>query len=494
MSEKQPIEIDPGSVDVDLSDVKRKSITGVVALISRTFLIYLVSIWATFILTVLLSPADYGTFFLVSAVVNFLNYFSDVGLAAALIQKKDKLTDGDLSSTFTVQQLLVGSIVVGIFLASPWIKSHYQLDQAGVNLLWALTISLFMSSLKTIPTVLLEKDLKFDKLVIPQILESLTYNLVAVYLAYKGMGVSSFTYAVLLRGLVGLVAIYVIKPWRLKIGLNIESIKHLLSFGLPYQLNTFLAMIKDDGMTVYLGSAIGQAGLGYIGWANKWVGLPLRFFLDNVNKVAFPAYSKVQGNIEKLRSGTEKTLYFMAVVTFPVFVSMGTSAGPMIDIIPRYEKWTPALIPLYLYLINGAWASISTPLTNLLNAIGKIRFTFWLMVMWTVLTWALMPFMASRFGFVGVAYSAAIIAFTSIVPMVLVKRAINISYTKSLRTPVVASIVMIVFMLLTQHWMRNIFLVLGLNTVGMGIYALTVFILDRELLVSEFKFITAKTK
>lgn len=492
MSEKQSVEIDPGSIDVDLSDVKRKSITGVLALVSRTFLIYLVSIWATFILTVLLSPSDYGTFFLVSAVVNFLNYFSDVGLAAALIQKKDNLTQKDLVSTFTVQQLLVGLIVLGVFAASGWIKNHYQLDNSGIYLLLALAVSLLLSSLKTIPTVLLEKDLKFDKLVIPQILESLTYNLVAVFLAYKGLGISSFTYAVLLRGIVGLIAIYLIRPWKVRLGLDIDSIKHLLSFGLPYQLNTFLAMIKDDGMTVYLGSVIGQSGLGYIGWANKWVGLPLRFFLDNVNKVAFPAYAKVQGNIDKLRSGTEKTIYFMALVTFPVFVSMGTSAGPMIDIIPRYQKWTPALIPLYLYLINGAWASISTPLTNLLNAIGKIRVTFWLMVMWTTLTWILMPFLAHRYGFVGVAYSAAVIAFTSIVPMIMVKREINVSYTKSLKSPIIASIVMAAFMLFTQRLMDSFVLVLVMNALAMGIYAVCVFILDREMLVSEFKFITSK--
>jgi len=49
---------------------------------------------ATFILTVLISPDIFGVFYVVSAVIrHFLGYFSDVGLAAALIQKKEELTE-----------------------------------------------------------------------------------------------------------------------------------------------------------------------------------------------------------------------------------------------------------------------------------------------------------------------------------------------------------------------------------------------------------------
>ncbi|EKD79713.1 MAG: polysaccharide biosynthesis protein, partial [uncultured bacterium] len=199
MSETQPIELDAGTPEIDLSQVKRRSLTGVIALTSRTFIIQLISFAATFLLTVFLTPADYGTFFLVSAVVNFLTYFSDIGLAAALIQKKDQLTREDLVTTFTIQQLLVILLLIILFIASPWIKISYGLSSAAIYLLWALAISFLMSSLKTIPSVLLERDLKFNKLIIPQILENLVFNLSAVYFAWKGWGINTFTIAVLAR-------------------------------------------------------------------------------------------------------------------------------------------------------------------------------------------------------------------------------------------------------------------------------------------------------
>ena len=73
---------------IESQEVKRRSVSGVLALISRTFIIQIISFVATLSLTIFLDPNTYGIFYLVSSVVNFLAYFSDVGLAAALIQKK----------------------------------------------------------------------------------------------------------------------------------------------------------------------------------------------------------------------------------------------------------------------------------------------------------------------------------------------------------------------------------------------------------------------
>src|SRR5207248_1159277 len=125
-------------------------------------------------------------FIIVSSVINFLQYFSDIGLAAALVQKKDELTDEELKTTFTVQQSLVLTAVVIVFATTPIIRSWQKLDDASVFLLWALALSFFLSSLKTIPSVLLERRLDFGKLVIPQITETLLFNLVVVFLAWKG--------------------------------------------------------------------------------------------------------------------------------------------------------------------------------------------------------------------------------------------------------------------------------------------------------------------
>lgn len=478
MSESQPIELDAGTPEIDLAEVKKRSITGILALTSRTFVIQIISFIATLLLTILLAPEIYGIFFLVSSVVNFLTYFSDVGLAAALIQKKSKLTRQDLVTTFTIQQVLVITLLIILFSATPYIRNFYGMNSAGIYLMWAFGISLFLSSLKTIPSVLLEREIQFNKLIIPQIAETLVFNFVAVYFAWKGFGITAFTLAVLLRGITGLILMYIVSPWLPGIGVNRKSLSHLLKFGLPYQANTLLAVIKDDGMTIILGKIIGTTGLGYIGWASKWANMPLRIFMDNITKVAFPAFARLQDDKQKLGKAVEKSIFFLGLAIFPILIAMGLLAHPLVNLIPRYQKWLPALIPLYLYLFNAAWASVSTPLTNALNAIGKIKTTFKLMIMWTVLTWALMPALAIKFGFVGVSLAAAIIAVSSVIVIIVIKKHVPFSIIKALKTPMIASAVLALYLSLSTQFITNYLSISLISTGGIIIYAVSVILIE----------------
>src|SRR3990167_5416463 len=171
---------------VDIALVTQKSIRGIFALVYRTFFIQVLGFVANFLLTIYLSPSIFGIFFVVSAAIAFLSYFSDIGLAAALIQKKESITDEELRTTFTIQQILVVSIVILALFLSGFVKSFYRLDDQGILLFQALVVSFFLSSLKTIPSLILERNLRFEKLVIPQIVENLFFYVIAVVLAAKG--------------------------------------------------------------------------------------------------------------------------------------------------------------------------------------------------------------------------------------------------------------------------------------------------------------------
>ncbi len=433
--------LDPTS-EITLENVKKRAVRGVVILTGRTFLLSVLSLVATGFLTVFLEPDEFGVFWIVSAVVNFLAYFSDVGLAAALIQKKESITDKDLKTTFTVQQILVIALILVLFLASPVLSDVYNLSNEGKMLLYALGISFFLSSLKTIPSVLLERELDFGKLVIPQVLENLVYNISAVYFAWSGYGVLSFAYAVILRGVVGLVSMYALKPWIPGFAFSKKSLKKLLAYGVPYQANTLLATLKDDGMTAVLGGILGSSGLGLLGWAQKWGQAPLRFFMDHVIKVTFPAFSRMQDEKEHLQRSLERSIFFITFLVFPSLAGLLILAPVLIEVIPRYEKWQPALVALGIIGINTVFASVTTQLTNLLNAIGKIKTTFKLMVMWTTLSWIFIPVLAMRYGVNGAASGYALVSVSSIIAVIVVRRYVKFSFVKSFVKPMIATLVM----------------------------------------------------
>ncbi len=427
--------------ELDIALIKKKTLRGVVALTSRTLLMQIVAIFANFLLTILLTPSTYGIFFVVSAGISFLAYFSDIGLAAALIQKKEKLTDEDLTTTFTIQQLMVGTAVIIALIFSPQIATFYGLNTSGLWLLRALIISFLLSSLKTVPSILLERRLEFSKLVVPQIIETLMFYIIAVILAWRGFGIVSFTWAVMARSIIGLIAMYYISPWKIMLGFSMPVAKKLLRFGVPFQLNSFLALVKDDLLILYLGKALPFGEVGYIGWAKKWAEVPLRLIMDNVIRVTFPAYSRIQHSKVLLGTAIEKTLFGLAATIFPISCGLLFFIQPLITIIPRYSQWQPAVLSFYLFTITSVIASLSTPLTNALNAVGKIKTTLWLMIIWLIATWFLTVPAVYLFGFNGVSIALLIISSTLLLVVYLVKKIIIFSFLGSIVGPVASVIV-----------------------------------------------------
>lgn len=428
--------------EISLTAVKERSVKGIVVLTGRTFILQIISLVAQLFLFAYLGGYEFGVFAIVSAIVNFLVYFSDIGLAAALIQKKEKPTDTDLKTTFVVQQLLILCIVVVIFLLTPFFSSKYGLDSKGTYLLYALSISLFMSSLKSIPSVLLERRLEFVKLVFPQILEQVVYNVALVICAMRGLGVTSFTIAVLLRGVVGLVGIYLMEPWKPGFAFSLNTLKGLFKFGIPYQVNTFLATFKDDGMTLILGGILGPVGVGVLSFAQKIARLPLTFFMDTVTRVTFPAFARMQDQKNDLARSVTRSIFFICLLVFPTLMAEILLAPILIGLIPRYSHWQPAMIPLIFVGVNFMFAAATTQLTNLLNAIGKIKTTFYLMIMWTMLTWLFIPLLSIKFGVIGASLGYALVGASSIIAIYEAKKHVNFSITDSMLKPLIGTMLM----------------------------------------------------
>ncbi len=481
--------------EIDIAAVKKRSIRGVFALTSRTFVMQIITFAANLLLTIFLSPEIFGIYFVVTAIIAFLTYFSDIGLAAALIQKKEKISQEDLKTTFTIQQALVITLVIIALILSPYIAKFYNLDASSLLLFQALVVSFFLSSLKTIPSIILERSLRFERLVIPQIVETLFFNVIAVVLAIKGFGVASFTYAVLARGLSGLITIYLIAPWRISIGYSKASAKKLLSFGVPFQLNSLLALIKDDLLIVYLGKVLPIAQVGYLGFAQKWAFLPLRLIMDNVIRITFPSFSRLQDNKDYLRSALEKSIFAACFIIFPCLMGLVILSPYFIEVIPKYTKWEPALLALAFFSINAAFSSISTPLTNVLNAIGKIKITLYLMIFWTVLTWVLTPLAILKMGFNGVAVASAAISASVVIVVYFVKRYIPLNLLRIIALPLLSTVIMgIVLFLLSPFIANSILGVIFLIIIGAVLYFLSMLIFAKKQLASNLEMIKRNLK
>lgn len=474
--------------EINVEMVKTRAVRGVVILTGRTFFLQVIALIAQLFLFAYLGRYEFGVFAIISAIINFLVYFSDIGLGAALIQKKEAPTQTDLRTTFTVQQLLVLMLIAVVFIFSPLLATRYSLSTEGVNLLYALSLSLLFSSLKSIPSVLLERKLEFTKLVFPQILEQIVYYVVLVTLAMKGMGLGSFTFAVLTRGLTGLIAIYILQPWVPGIAFSINTLKSLFKFGVPYQINTFLATFKDDGITLVLGGILGPIGVGVLSFAQKLARIPLTFFMDTVTRVTFPAFARMQGSNEELERSVTRSIFFICFLVFPSLVGISLLAPILVMAVPRYNQWTTALIPIIFISTNFLFAAGTTQLTNLLNAIGKIKITFYLMVMWTILSWIFIPTLAVKFGIVGASIGYSLVGASSVIAIVIARKHVKFSLVNSMIKPLLGAMIMgVVLMAVKTSLSISVFSLGVLIIIGTISYFGIMFVLMGSSLIDDIK-------
>lgn len=476
--------------NLSINNIKFKAFKGVFTLTFRRLILKVIDTIGLIILARTLTQDVFGVFGIVSFVVfTFLSFFSDIGFGAALIQKKGTLTKDDIHTTFTIQQSLVTLLLIIAWFSSPSISNFYDLGSQGTWLIRILSLSLFITSFKTIPSILLERELRFEKLVIPEIIETIVYNALAVYMALAGFGVWSLVIAILARVVIGAITLNLLSPWKIGWAFSHASARSLLSFGVPYQLNSVLALIKDNITPTLIAYWYGPAAVGFVNLAQNIATRPMEI-INIVSRVMFPAYSRLQHDTERLKRWIEKSVSFMAYLYMPAITGLLITARPILEYLyaDKSAKWLPSLPTLLLFLAGAYPIIITTTYTNALYALGKPKVVLALMAIYTVLTWVIGVPLIYQYEFVGIAIAGLIITYLTI-PLVVwqMNKVVHVKTWDSLKKPLISSVIMgIVTYFANQVFTHSLSTLIFTIGVGMVTYVITILVLDGPKLKSEF--------
>ena len=458
--------------------IVKRSVRGIFTLISRTFFLNIISLFAFLVITSVLNASQVGIYTAVIAIQRVIAFFTDFGLGAALIQKKEELKQTDLATTFTIQAGITLAIFIVIFLSIDSISVFFKFNNSAKNLLLVLVFTIFISSFKTIPSILLERSINFGKLVFPQIIESLVFNGILVVLVLGGYGLDSFSFAFLISSLIGIPFYYLVSPWKIRIGIDKASLSYL-KFGIQFQAKNVLGTIKDDLLTSILPLFLSFTQIGYIGFAQRLAFYVFRYVVDSVTKVTFSAYSRAAHDLVFLKNAIEKSLFFVSASMFPILFGLIVIVPYLIKFYPNWNnKWEPAVFSVVFFCLNAAVSSLSGILVNVLDATGKVKITLRLMVIWTVLIWILTPILINIYGYNGVSIASFLVTTTIIYTIYLVKKIIEFKFLPSIIKPLASSLLMmiVVYILSTifaKGFLSLIFVILG----GGLVYIVSLFML-----------------
>lgn len=380
--------------------LQRKAKLGAIALAIRGVIMQFVVLGGDVYLRRRLDPFDFGLFAIVQFALAFFAFFGDAGLGGALIQKKDEPTQRELSSIWMLQVLLSLATVIVIWLTAPYIVRFWpDMKPEGVWVLRALSIDLLLTGMRSVPMLLLERQMEFRRLSVLDVILNLGFYATAVTLAGFGFGVMSLVWAVLTQGLLGLIGAFLARPWRPSLVLDRQLLKPIVNFGVTYQVKNLIGFSASAIAPIYGGRALGQAGLGFVNWAQSTAYFPLKL-VQIMSRVSFPLFSRLQDDRPAFARSLERSLQICALGTL-YFVGLGWALGPNLIHTLVTDKWMPAL-PLFYVYVSGISIGFLAPLVApALDAIGKPQIMARFSVGWTLATFAIVVFTTPRWGALG---------------------------------------------------------------------------------------------
>src|SRR4026208_2195732 len=109
---------------MDTKTIHKKLTKGFLSLTLRKAILDVVNFVTIYVILASVLPFSLlGIFVIASGILTFFSYFSDFGLAGAIIQKKE-ITEHDLKTTFLIQEVIAGLITIFVWFFAPVLASY----------------------------------------------------------------------------------------------------------------------------------------------------------------------------------------------------------------------------------------------------------------------------------------------------------------------------------------------------------------------------------
>ncbi len=341
----------------------QRSITAASWGIAGSALRVVLQMGAQIVLARILGPEEYGVFAVGVLVVTLALFFSDIGIAYGLIQRRE-LDDRDIRFVFTWQFIFGSAVSVLIFATAPLVSAWMLQPRAG-PLLMLLSIVCLLNALSAPAMNLLKRKLDYFSLQLAQVISYVVgYVFVGIPMAMAGAGVDSLAYAWITLSVVQFAFLY----WRTRHPVMplvwFEHAGAHLRFG-----GIVLATNLVNWFVTNIDKAIAArffpgAGVGLYSTSYTLLNTPTTVLYSTVQSVVLSAAARLQDQQEALKRGYLKLLGLFAAVFIPAFVTLSVVADTLV--LALYgDRWSGAAplvtafacaMPLMLF-----WG-ISTPI------------------------------------------------------------------------------------------------------------------------------------
>ena len=396
-----------------------------------------------YILARMLFPADFGLVQMAYIAIDFLQMFREMGFSSALIYRKGDVRKA-ADTTFVTLMLIALSLFLFAFVAAPYVAFFFRTAELTA-VMRVLSVNILISAFGQVQLSLLAKNLAFRQRLLPDLVPTLAYGVVAVLLALMGMGVWSLVIARIVDSILTSVLAWVVVPWwRPHLRFDRQEAKELFGYGKHIVGSSMLIFAITRLDNTFVGRILNIEQLAYYGFAYDTANLPATQISRIIGQVLFPAYSKIQDNIAAMKRAFFRVLRFIALLAVPLGVGMVVFAAPFIYTLYG-ERWAPAIVPLQLLGIYGVLRSLAVNMGSVFRGGGKPHWLTSIAVLRLGVMGIFLYPATKYFGIVGVSVLSAVVSVLDfVVSAALTNRIIHGTlgdYLRALGAPVLSSVV-----------------------------------------------------
>ena len=441
------------------------------------------NIISAIILARLLAPEDFGLMAIAMAIVAFSQGTTSTGFESALIQKQDRPEDFlNTAWTFELARYLVLFLI--IFFAAPLFASFFN-EPRAVAILRVISLSLVFQGLRNIGVVYFRKNLDFKKQFVMEIVPLIAYISVVIPLAFCLRNVWALVWGSLTTGIATCLISYIMHPYRPRLDFSIKRAGNLFNFGKWILGSSILVMVREQGMTMFVGKFLGIPTLGFYERATVFSTKLFQQVSEIVWKVGYPAYSQLQLDPIRFKNAYLKTLQLLTFIGIPMAGGLFVLSRDFVHLFLT-DKWISIVPLIQILCLQAILNFINTPSGIAFQASGRPAIGTKISTLGVIILVIIVYPLSSRWGMTGTVFSLFLsVLITSPIVWYMVIRIVKCSvseFAKPVLFPLINMGIMVTIISIIKKYVLtyiNLANFVGLIFVGVTIYFVIAYFFDR---------------
>jgi teichuronic acid exporter len=227
-----------------------------------------------------------------------------------------------------------------------------------------------IGGISAVPNALLERDLSFRGISLVEFLSMLVGSLVTLVLAIHGYGVWSLVISNIVSATIKTIGTLIVSQFRLSPIFSLKGLRSIFVFGANITGARVLWYVNSSADVALIGKLLGEQALGVYSVAFQLATLPVSKVFGILNRVAFPAYARLQHDRRQTTDYFVTSVELSWFVFCPVLWGMSSVSHEFVEVFMG-RNWEGAGIVLALVPLFVPFRVISLLMAPLTDGLGR---------------------------------------------------------------------------------------------------------------------------